>query len=61
MGKRNHMKAIRSLQKRIDEHLEKIRLEEQKEFPNLGLIRHWTKEIQAFEKGIQQARKRLGR
>ncbi|MGF1523420.1 MAG: hypothetical protein ACFBSF_13985 [Leptolyngbyaceae cyanobacterium] len=27
MGKRNHLKAIRSSQNRIDEHLEKIRLE----------------------------------
>ncbi|MGF1522443.1 MAG: hypothetical protein ACFBSF_09010 [Leptolyngbyaceae cyanobacterium] len=61
MGKRNHLKAIRSLQNRIDEHLEKIRLEEQKERSDVGLIRHWKKEIQAFEKGIRQARKRLGR
>jgi len=61
MGKRNHLKTIRSLQKRIDEHQEKIRLEKLRELPNLGLIRHWEKEIRAFEKGIQQARKRLGR
>ena len=61
MGKRNHLKAIHSLQNRIDEHLEKIRLEEQKERPDLGVTRHWEKAIQAFEKGIQQARKRLGR
>jgi hypothetical protein len=61
MGKRNHLKAIRSLQKRIDEHQEKIALEKLRDFPNLGLIRHWEKEIRAFEKGIQQAKKRLGR
>jgi len=61
MGKRNHLKTIRSLQKYIDEHQEKIRLEKLRELPNLGLIRHWEKEIRAFEKGIQQAKKRLGR
>jgi hypothetical protein len=61
MGKRNHLKTIRSLQNRIDEHQEKIRLEKLRELPNLGLIRHWEKEIRAFEKGIQQAKKRLGR
>ncbi|NMF84737.1 hypothetical protein [Nodosilinea sp. P-1105] len=61
MGKRNHLKTIRSLQKCIDEHQEKIRLEKLRELPNLGLIRHWEKEIRAFEKGIQQAKKRLGR
>ncbi|MGB3494514.1 MAG: hypothetical protein WBA57_17430 [Elainellaceae cyanobacterium] len=61
MGKRNHLKAIRSLEKRITEHLEKIRLEKQKERPDFGLIHHWEKEIRAFEKGIQQANKRLGR
>ncbi|MFQ4137673.1 hypothetical protein PGN35_015255 [Nodosilinea sp. PGN35] len=61
MGKRNHLKAIRSLEKRISEHQEKIRLEQQREHPNSGLIYHWEKEIKAFEKGIRQARKRLGR
>lgn len=61
MGKRNHLKAIRSLEKRILEHREKIRLEQKKEHPDLGLIHHWEKEIRAFDKGIQQARKRLRR
>ena len=61
MRKRNHLKAIRSLEGRIREHWEKIRLEEQKERPDSGLIRHWEKEIRAFEKGIRQAKKRLGK
>ncbi|MEB3182553.1 MAG: hypothetical protein VKL59_26485 [Nostocaceae cyanobacterium] len=60
MGKKNHKKAIRSLTQRIAEHQEKIRLESEKDFPDEGLIRHWQKEIRAFEKGIKQARKRLG-
>ncbi|MGG6238834.1 hypothetical protein ACQ4N7_09350 [Nodosilinea sp. AN01ver1] len=61
MGKKNHRKTIRSLQRRIEEHLEKIELERQKDFPDLGLIRHWEVEIAAFEKGVQQATKRLNR
>jgi peptidoglycan hydrolase CwlO-like protein len=60
MGKKNHRKAIRSLAQRITEHQEKIRLELEKDHPYQGLITHWEKEIRAFEKGIQQAQKRLG-
>lgn len=52
---------IRTLTQRIEEHHEKIRLELEKESPDQGLIRHWEKEIQAFERGIQQAQKRLGK
>ena len=60
MGKKNHKKAIRTLSQRIAEHQEKIRLELEKDLPDEGLISHWETEIRAFEKGIQQARKRLG-
>ncbi|MEG4010077.1 hypothetical protein [Microcoleus sp. Pol12A6] len=49
------------MNKRIAEHEEKIRLEYEKDFPDEGLIRHWESEIRAFEKGIQQALKRLGK
>ena len=61
MGRKNHKQAIRSLTQRIAEHREKIRLEYEEEHPDEGLIRHWEYEIRAFEKGIQQARKRLGK
>ncbi len=61
MGKSHFKKAIASLQARIVEHQEKIRLELEKELPNRGLIKHWQKEIKAFEKGIEQASKRLGK
>ncbi|WP_227873452.1 hypothetical protein [Aphanothece sacrum] len=47
--------------KRIDEHREKIRKEYEKERPDQGLIHHWEAEINAFDKGIKQAYKRLGR
>ncbi|ALF55446.1 hypothetical protein ACX27_25650 [Nostoc piscinale CENA21] len=59
MGKKHHKKAIDSLTQRIQEHQEKIRLESEKDLPDEGLIKHWEKEIRAFEKAIQQARKRL--
>ncbi|MBW4574802.1 MAG: hypothetical protein KME08_05900 [Aphanothece sp. CMT-3BRIN-NPC111] len=61
MGNKNHKKAIRSLTQRIAEHQNKIRLEFEKDFPDEGLIKHWQAEIRAFEKAIQQARKRLGK
>jgi hypothetical protein len=61
MGKQNHKKTIRSLTRRIAEHREKIKLEYEKPFLDEGLIKHWEAEIRAFERGIQQAQKRLGK
>jgi len=61
MGKSHFKKAISSLNTRIAEHQEKIRLELEKDYPDQGLINHWQKEIKTFEKGIQQALKRLGK
>ncbi|PSB04641.1 hypothetical protein [Merismopedia glauca] len=61
MGKKHHKKTINSLNNRIIEHQEKIELESQKESPDLDLIEHWRKEISAFQKGIEQAHKRLGK
>jgi hypothetical protein len=61
MGKKNHRKTIRSLTERIAEHQQKIRIELEKSSPDYELIRHWEKEILAFEHGIQQAQKRLGK
>lgn len=55
MGKSHFKKAIASLEARIAEHQDKIRLELEKESPDYALIRHWHKEVKAFEKEIQQA------
>jgi len=60
VGKKNHKKAIRTLTRRIAEHESKISLEYEKQNPDEGLIRHWQTEIRAFERGVQQAHKRLG-
>ncbi|WP_228024299.1 hypothetical protein [Synechocystis salina] len=49
------------MEARIAEHREKISLESKRESPDQTLIYHWQKEIKAFEKGIQQALKRLGK
>ncbi|MGI2904248.1 hypothetical protein [Tolypothrix sp. VBCCA 56010] len=38
----------------------KLDSKREKDFQDEGLIKHWEKEIRAFEKAIQQARKRLG-
>jgi len=61
MGKKNHEKSINSLKQRIIEHQQKIDVELLKDYPDLGLIRHWQQEIRAFELGIEKAQKRLRR
>jgi L-ribulose-5-phosphate 3-epimerase UlaE len=61
MGKKNHEKSINSLKQRIIEHQQKIDMELLKDYPDLGLIRHWQKEIRAFEIGIEKAQNRLRR
>ncbi|BAQ66617.1 hypothetical protein [Geminocystis sp. NIES-3709] len=40
MGKSHFKKAILSLQTRINEHQEKIRLELKKDYPDQGLMKH---------------------
>ena len=60
MGKRRYRRKKASLEGRIQEHREKIAREQQKPTPDLGLIRHWEREIEAFRAGIQSAQKRLG-
>ena len=60
MGKRRYRRKQVSLEARIKEHREKIARERQKATPDMGLIRHWEREIAAFQEGIQSAQKRLG-
>lgn len=60
MGKQRYRRKLESLEARIREHREKIEQERKKAAPEMGLIRHWEREIRAFERGIHQARKRLG-
>ncbi|MQL52938.1 hypothetical protein GFC01_11840 [Desulfofundulus thermobenzoicus] len=60
MGKKGLKSRIKSLEKRIKEHQEKIIAEKAKTYPNEGLISHWDKEIKAFQKSIESAKKRMG-
>lgn len=59
MGKRALRKRIESLIGRVQDHEIKIRREMEKETPNQGLISHWEAEISAFQKNIENARRRL--
>jgi len=60
MGKRRYRRKKASLEARVKEHREKIAQEQQKAIPDVGLIRHWEREIVAFQAGIESAQKRLG-
>lgn len=60
MGTRALKKRIQSLTSRLEEHKLKINRERLKSMPDNNLIRHWEKEITAFEKSIERAVKRLG-
>ncbi len=58
MGRRRYRKQEKSLRERLSEHRRKITRELQKPFPDEGLILYWRREIKAFEKGIDRARRR---
>ena len=60
MGKRRYRRRKESLEARTQEHREKIAQERQKITPDVGLIRHWKRDIVAFQSGIEHALKRLG-
>jgi len=60
VGSKGLRQRILSLERRIAEHKEKIFAEKAKSNPDDKLIAHWGKEIEAFQKGIGSARKRLG-
>jgi len=61
MGKARYRRKVESLETRMREHLEKIAKEKQKAVPDEGLIRHWQREIEAFQDGIHRAQKRIGK
>jgi hypothetical protein len=60
MGKRRYRRKKASLEARVKEHREKIAQEQQKATPDVGLIRHWEREIVAFQSVTESAPKRLG-
>ena len=58
MSKKHYRQAISSLQARIREHQINIQQELDEDIPAPGLMRHWQKDIAAFEKRRQQAHPR---
>jgi hypothetical protein len=62
MGENKHLRnRIRGLSIPLQEHLEKIALERSKEIPNIGLIKHWEKEVSAWQQEILRLEERLKR
>jgi hypothetical protein len=60
MGNKSLKRRLASLEIRIAEHLMKINIERGNANPNIGLIKHWEAEINAFTASAERARKRLG-
>ncbi|MBM4140192.1 MAG: hypothetical protein FJ242_01665 [Nitrospira sp.] len=61
MGKKEFLRQIESLKRRIDEHEAMINREKDKYNPDEGLIKYWEKEILAFKNAIEKTQKRLRR
>jgi len=61
MGKKEFLKQIKSLQKRIEEHEAKISEEIMKTTPDNKVIKYWEREIEAYKDAIAKAEKRLRR
>lgn len=59
MGKRSLRKRIRSLERRIAEHEEKIHREAACQDPTEGVVHHWLAELAAFRGSVARAKKRL--
>lgn len=53
-------KAIKGLQRVIDQHHGKITEEKAKRVPDWGVIRHWEREIAGIQKRLNRLRARLG-
>ncbi len=61
MSKKRILKSIRSFEKLIIEHNEKIVKETSKSVPDKDLIRYWERELMIYTEEIEKARRRLKR
>lgn len=61
MSKKRFLKQIKSFEKLIVEHRNKIEMEKVKAVPDLGMIKYWEREIESYRLGIERANKRLKR
>jgi len=55
------LKSIKSFEKLILEHEEKIAEEKFKPIPNTGLIKYWEREVLIYKEEIAKANRRLKR
>jgi len=61
LGKKEKRKGIETLKSNIREHQQKIADEKNYPVPNEGLIKHWEREIRAFENDILKRERQLRR
>jgi len=61
MSKRRFLKQIKSFEKLIREHKDKIEKEKDRSVPDRGLIKYWEREIIVYTEEIEKANKRLKR
>jgi hypothetical protein len=61
MSKRRFLKQIKSFEKLIRQHKDKIEKEKAKSVPERGLIKYWEREIIVYTEEIEKANKRLKR
>ena len=54
-------KKIETRQRRIREHMKKIREEANSDFPDQELMKHWKHEIEVWQDQIEKLERRLGR
>jgi len=59
MSKRRFLKQIKSFEKLIHEHKDKIEKEKAKSVPDRGLIKYGEREIIVYTEEIEKANKRL--
>jgi hypothetical protein len=61
LNKRRILKSIRSFEKLVVEHTEKIAEEKSRAVSDPGLIKYWEREIMIYTEEIEKARRRLKR
>lgn len=60
MGENKKLRRHRAtLVRRFDEHRDKVEEEESKSAPDFGLIKHWQKEMRAFQDRISEIERKL--
>jgi hypothetical protein len=61
LSKKRIFKSIKSFEKLILEHEEKIAKEKSKPIPNTGLMKYWEREMLIYKEEIVKANRRLKR